>query len=484
MSTADRRTAVGLFFLTFVAYASFFGGAGWNQNANFDLTRAIVERGTIAIDAYAGNTGDVSRYGGHVYSNKAPGLSLLAVPAYAVIRAFIDEDDPFGLIIALWLCTVAVCATSGALLVAAIYVYGRTRMGASQGASLAVALLIAFGTYIFSWSTVFFMHVPSALLLFLAFLWARERPLAAGLCAGAAGLCNYLCIPAALILLLYAGRRNALRFLAGGAPFALALLAYQAAAFGSPFTTSIAYTRESFLERGATLGVLSLPRLDVLFEILIGRYRGLFFLSPILAVAFAGAVILIRRRAMRTELITIAALVAYFVLTNAAFNYWDGGSALGPRHILPIVPLLAVPMLAATALWRPLWIVLGAISIAVNLVATAVNPLPSRIIRDPVGSYLFPLFLTGRLPASIPPEPLWSWKVMLGHVSVSTHAPDEAYPYTRHRPGSAVAQWASFNVGEVAFPGRASVVPVVVWIVVGSGVLARMKAEGRRQNDE
>ena len=34
----------------------FFAGGGWNQNSQFDLTRAIVERHTFAIDAYAGNT--------------------------------------------------------------------------------------------------------------------------------------------------------------------------------------------------------------------------------------------------------------------------------------------------------------------------------------------------------------------------------------------------------------------------------------------
>ncbi|HEU4521617.1 MAG TPA: hypothetical protein VFT12_06420, partial [Thermoanaerobaculia bacterium] len=74
----DRRLAVGLFILTFLSYAYFFGGEGWNQNSHFDLTRAVVERGTLHIDGYAVNTGDISPgAGGHTYSNKAPGLSFL-----------------------------------------------------------------------------------------------------------------------------------------------------------------------------------------------------------------------------------------------------------------------------------------------------------------------------------------------------------------------------------------------------------------------
>src|SRR6185436_720247 len=36
-----------LFFLVFVTYAYFFNGGGWNQNAHFDLTRAIVEQRSI-----------------------------------------------------------------------------------------------------------------------------------------------------------------------------------------------------------------------------------------------------------------------------------------------------------------------------------------------------------------------------------------------------------------------------------------------------
>src|SRR5438309_6841796 len=82
LSLHDRRIAVWLGLLTFVVYAYFFAGGGWNQNSQFDLTRAIVERHTLAIDAYASNTGDISRHGGHVYANKAPGLSFLAAIPY------------------------------------------------------------------------------------------------------------------------------------------------------------------------------------------------------------------------------------------------------------------------------------------------------------------------------------------------------------------------------------------------------------------
>ena len=42
---------------SFLSFAYFYEGGGWNQNSRFDLLRAIVERHTLTIDAYHENTG-------------------------------------------------------------------------------------------------------------------------------------------------------------------------------------------------------------------------------------------------------------------------------------------------------------------------------------------------------------------------------------------------------------------------------------------
>jgi hypothetical protein len=474
----DRRISLYLFLLVFVTYGSFFGGGGWHQNAVFDVTRAIVERGTIDITAYAGNTGDLAKWGGHIYSNKPPGVSFIAVIPYGLIylveRAFgVNPDDPIVLILNMWLTTVAVCATSGGLIAAILYRYARQRVGASPLAALAVVLVIAFGTYLFAYSTVLFVHLPNALLLLLAFVLARDKPLIAGACAGAAVACYYASGPAAAIVFFYAGRRNWIRFAAAAAPFIIGLMAYQNVAFGSPFRTSMEMSVPMFVEADRLFGVLGRPDFSVLAEILFGRFRGLFYLSPVLAFAIGGAIVMIRRRVMLPELLTIAAISLSFILINASFNGWHGGAALGPRYILPIVPFLAIPMLFVTGQMRLLWIALAATSIFLNFAATAVNPLPSRRIEDPLGKYIVPLLVTGKLPASTPREPLWGWKVMLGYVSVNRHAPDEDYPFSRHAPGSAPSSWASFNVGEILAPGsRWSLVPIVMWMVGGVALLA------------
>src|SRR5437763_1506119 len=106
---ADRQIAEWLFLLTFVVYGWFYAGGGWNQGSQFDLTRAIVERHTFAIDGDTSNTGDVARHGGHVYSNKSPALSWLAAIPYALLYALeSNPSNPIVLGINNYLCTLAV----------------------------------------------------------------------------------------------------------------------------------------------------------------------------------------------------------------------------------------------------------------------------------------------------------------------------------------------------------------------------------------
>jgi hypothetical protein len=453
-SRAQRGIAIALFVLTFVAFAYFYGGGGWNQNANFDLTRAIVERHTFAIDAYYQNTGDISTHAGHIYANKAPGLSLLAAIPYALgLRS-------------MWLCTIAICATSGALLIVLIYAYSR---------SMKLALLFAFGTYILAYSTVFFAHVPTALFLFLAFV-KRDKPWLAGAALGLAVLCNYAALPAAIViavLIAVEHRREIMKVIAGGLPFAIFLIAYQTICFGGPFRTAVEATTENFKTRGAFLGVFTLPRLDVAFMLLFSRYRGLFFLSPFLIFALCGAAALggDRKTPLRVALHALMIFLS-FLIVSASFNGWHGGSAIGPRYLLPAVPFLAVPMMAVVDRMRALWIILGAISIAFNFAVVAVNPLPSRTIADPIFRYTFPLLIEGKLPSDTPPFPPYAWKLSLGHVSVNRQTDDELAAFEKHPAGSPEAEWASFNLGEFIAPGSPwSLLPIVIWIAGGSALL-------------
>ena len=73
-----RSRALLIAAVTFISYAYFYEGGGWNQNSRFDLVRAITQEHTLRIDEYHQNTQDKAFDRGHYYSDKAPGVALLA----------------------------------------------------------------------------------------------------------------------------------------------------------------------------------------------------------------------------------------------------------------------------------------------------------------------------------------------------------------------------------------------------------------------
>jgi hypothetical protein len=475
----DRSTAWGLFFLVWGTCAFFFGGSGFNQNSTFDQTRAIVERGTLSIDAYAANTYDVATWGGHIYPNKAPGLSFLAVPFYAPLyllegRSASAEQFPL-LTLNLYVLTVVLCATSGAAIAVMLF-FESLRRGASRRFAVAIALLTVLGTPLFAYSTMLFLHVPSAALLLASVMLAeRGRPAAAGASVGAAGLVNYLCIPAAvlvgLMIVLSSERRgkDLLRFLGGGAPFAILLGAYHYFVFGGLTSTPIARENPAFLTSGAVYGILGKPSLEALWGLTFSPYRGLFFIAPILLLATIGILRLPLRDAS-----VIVTTALYFLLFNICFNGWHGGYAIGPRYLLPVVPLLALGLTAPWKRWRPLLLIVGLASVALNLAVTAVDPQPPDSVRNPIGDYVLPLLIDGTVAASHP-IPGWLRELYTGHVGVNRVAADEAVPYKRHPPGSPANEWASFNLGETIFGAGelTSLIPVLLWSIAGTWWLMR-----------
>lgn len=456
------RDRAAVFFTLFFSYAYFFGGSGFNQNATFDLTRALVERHEIHIDAYAANTADVSFHDGHTYSNKAPGLAFAAAVPYAVFHAIHGAPrNAIELNAALYLCTVAVCGISGALIGVLLFGAARER-GLSPAASAAIALLTGLGTPLFAYSTMLFAHVPAALLVLVAYRNLRKRPMLAGAAIGAATFVNYLCAPLVLLFLVPTGEPPVERpagsrrsYLLGGLPFAIALAAYQYAAFGSPFRTAIATTNPAFLDETRWLGVFALPRLDALWGITFSPYRGLFYIAPLLVIAAIGV--------RRSKTILIAAIVTFLV--NASFNGWHGGYSIGPRYVLQVVPLLALGLIEMHGRWRLLTNVLAAVSLFFNLAAAAVDPQPPDLLRDPLGRYALPSLVTGRAlgDARTP----WLADFHTGHTSTNRVAPDELLPFTKHRPGSRESEWASFNLGEL-LTGPGSAWSLLPWLALVS----------------
>ena len=425
-----RERALLLGLLLFCSYAYFNQGHGWNQDSRFDLTRALVERHTLRIDAYHANTFDKAYFNGHYYSDKAPGLSLLAVPVWAadyVVERAAGRDLVFNFVAdnGLYLSTVFIVGLLNTLAAVVLFLLA-LRLGISTNGAALVAVIYGLGTPGWAYSTLFWGHAAAAALLLFAFAAAMalledrggRRDFRLGLllggCAGWAVVTDYTCAPAAVLLAglallnARAGGWERMRRVAAGILFpamacAAVLAAYNTLAFQSPFRLGYSYVDPRFAGMRHDFG-LRLPRLGVLREVLIGRDRGLLLCSPVLAAAPLGLIAIWRERSLRWSTMATALIAAYFLVLASSYVFWKGGYSWGPRFLFPAVPFLCL-MLAA--LWtrshawvRAALLGAGAASVALNLVAVSTAVMPFQSWRDPLGTVLWPAFRMGLVPMS------------------------------------------------------------------------------------
>lgn len=448
MHPTSRLRAL-LFVTVALTGAYFYQGGGWNQNSRLDLTRAMVEQRTLRIDALHENTGDKALVRGAYYCDKAPGTSWLALPWYAAARALGRglAARPL-LVLGSYAATVgAVVLPSAAAAVAVACLAGTLGLSAAWQAVLALAY--AFGTLALPYATLFYGHQPAAALLVGAFALLpgsrRGWPLAGGM-LGTAVTVEYPALLVVGVLLLYAlwreRRPGPLLGLAGGLLVPLVLLAaYHAAAFGSPWALPYDFSTQTHRHAGFFMG-LGAPRPEALWGILFSPYRGLFYSAPWLLLAVPGAWLLIRRRETRAEGLVCASVALLLLWLNASLVDWEGGSALGPRYLVPALPFLALSVAGVLPRLRFVSLAMIAVSVAFMLAGTSVQPEVSKEIARPWSEVVWPHFAEGRL-------------------AVNRASFDE------YLPGKDRRAW---NLGmRAGLPGRASLLPLLaLWAVAGT----------------
>ena len=154
----------------------------------------------------------------------------------------------------------------------------------------------------------------------------------------------------AVFLLPLIGRRPSdwLRFIAGAAPFPVALALYNTVAFGAPWKQGYG---SAHVTSAAKLG--SGRVLDGIPGLLVSPGRGLLLYSPVLLFAIAGAVIGRRQALYRW---CAAAFVAYLIVVANVAQWW-GGEGFGARKLAEALPLLAVLLVPAVdAIVRRKWL--------------------------------------------------------------------------------------------------------------------------------
>lgn len=445
---------LGLLFIT--SFSQFHSGVfGWNSISRLALTANLVQYGRLDIGDFEKKTGDKAEYNGKFYSDKAPGMSLLALPVAGLYTAVIpvtpdwssiEQKPAIRFAIFAYLCTLATSSLLTALAATLLFSYAKDVTG-SIWAALIASITYGLGTPAWIWATALYGHAAAGALLFIGFVLADRMAHAKageqepgpsaialmGLSLGAAVSVEFTAVVPAAIILGYFGIKRlllgdiqacAVPLLATGTIALLTvlpLLYYNYAIFGTPFHLAYANVPGEMGDgmRTGFFGIF-LPDPKVIVEILFGHYRGVFWLSPVLISAVIALIWWVVQPGDRLRSIAIASIAAYYILVNSGYLYWDGGQSTGPRHITPIYAFLALALGVGFAQARPIirQVIIGLLSLSIFLMLACVSVecCSPEDFSSPLFQLILPRFFEGDL------------KQTLLHHALGTHGLKQLVP--------------------------------------------------------
>jgi hypothetical protein len=352
------------------------------------MAESLVDRGSVAIPQVPPPVffGRVGR-DGQPYAPYGPGSAVLSVPHHLIGRAVagvagVPREEPAAWTPVVAAVTSLASSTWGALAVLALYAFA-LQLGASEVRAAGVAGLLGGATFLWPTATTFYSEPQSAALLLGAIVLRRAgRPLLVALAV--AGLLlvkasNVILIPALLVEAAWPrpGDGGWSQRLRAAAPalfgiYVVGLVRIDAnlVRFGDPFELGYSWagiTRAGEVHRPFALG--EVPR--GLVGLLLAPGKSVFLFAPPLALACARLGFV--RRERPALFATWVAAASCTLLFFAAYSFWEGGFSFGPRHLLPVVPLLLAPLALGGAPGRRAWVAVLALGVLVNLPGTLVS---------------------------------------------------------------------------------------------------------------
>lgn len=385
MKRQDLWIALALFVgLSSLYFAVSKGITSSNDGSHYALTRTLVENGTFALmqfDDYAeGN--DIALVGDVLYSDRPPGNALVASLFYRAGGWFPDPLTPIPskhdaendrlltvMFLPVW---------AGALTAVLLYLLLRQLFNIGSGVALTAVLFHALGTIHFKYSTVFFSHALSGLLVLtciglLLWLWKQPDWRGYGLLGGLLGLSvlveysNGLLVGLISLLVLWqwwqwreqktSVAKAILAYTLLGLLSAGFLAYYNNTNFGSPFTLSYDYAI-NYDWAGEFGSTFNFPLREGLRNMLwFGAgdgwcnptcfNQGFLLLSPVLGLAILGVWGMARKWPRETAVI-LTIFLSYLILF--AKHRTSHGFTANGRYLAPFLPLLVFP-LAFTLNW-------------------------------------------------------------------------------------------------------------------------------------
>ncbi len=445
-SRRRRLWMVGVFLLCFVYFLP--RGGDWNEDSRLDLILALGNQGHAWVDQYRWNAlGDTIGQGKHYYASKAAGQSLTGLPLFMLYKGAMtlagqgDDVQQIGVgsswhrlymqfYLLQFLETVWTVEIPGALFLL-FFFWFLGYFSSSTRNRLLLTFALGLATSFFPFAQGFYPHVPTAAMIFTGFalvymagrgtrgLQPRSprlegRPavtaLLAGICLGGAGWFDpTAAIPDGFIVLyalVWLPRRLWLYLVAGGLPFLLGTLAYDKLAFEDAGVSAYNTAATGLKARGvagAPAGHTIYP--EALWGLTFSPFRGLFFASPFLLLAFPGFLLWKRRGGWEWLVCLLGPVALYLFVSTIA--YWHGGISVGPRYLVEIIPLLALPVIFVLDRVRDvrLRIGMGALFVA-SFVSVWVQSIsgpnfPEANVMNPLFDSALPAFERGDLALSL-----------------------------------------------------------------------------------
>jgi hypothetical protein len=194
---------------------------------------------------------------------------------------------------------------------------------------------------------------------------------------------------AGLIVVTLSLKRSLPGLLAGGILPVAGVAAYYYSLSGE-FSLPYAFESTARFREGMSAGFMGItrPKLSVLYYITVHPYRGLFFFSPVLLLFFVGTPLVLRlRRPLRVDLLCAYLVLVAYLLFNSSYYMWWGGWSLGPRHLIPALAFLFLPIavvMGQSGRWRVAVFTLGMVAVALHLPAILTNPHVPSLHSDAV----------------------------------------------------------------------------------------------------
>lgn len=301
------------------------------------------------------NTVDYGVYQGKAYSAIAPGTALLSYPFASI--GFILSGSKLRLPGPAQVADELFLAIAASI---AVYSFYRIcRLYADDKVSLLLALVMAFGTPVWPFTTIVFENSLSLMFSVIAVYFVLKSamnpqgirlPLAGGLSLGLASFVEYaagLFVVPLAVFEWYRTRswRNLTVFVSAFLIGPIANAVYNFILFRNPLIFPEQLKSGTAQPVGGLLSAFNIWSAPIhMLYYLMSPYRGVLFLAPILVFGLFALYLNWSSVWMQSESLLFLSLFCLVLVFYSAWSDWAGGLAYGPRFLTTAVPYMLIPL--------------------------------------------------------------------------------------------------------------------------------------------